>query len=101
MIAGTVKNEPDPNKINQKAIFAMVALGVGELIGGQIIGQVVDRWGSKKASLVNVLLMVIQTAVIMAFLINDTYGWLAFATAFFWGLQDSALCTHSQQILGF
>ena len=57
MIAGTVKNEPDPNKINQKAIFAMVALGVGELIGGQIIGQVVDRWGSKKACLVKVLLI--------------------------------------------
>ena len=34
MIAGTIKDEIDPNKVNEKAVIVMVALGVGEMLGG-------------------------------------------------------------------
>lgn len=44
-------------------MFAMVAFGVGEIIGGLAIGQVVDRLGSKFASLVN-MAMVLSTVLL-------------------------------------
>jgi MFS family permease len=40
-------------------MFAMTALGVGEIIGAIIMGYFVDKIGSKKCSLINVGLVFI------------------------------------------
>ena len=50
-------------------MFAMVAFGFGEIIGGLAIGQVVDRVNSKIASLVNMAL-VLFTVFITAIYLN-------------------------------
>jgi MFS family permease len=41
----------------------MVAFGFGEVIGGLFLGFFIDRFGSKKASIVNVLIILILISV--------------------------------------
>ena len=45
--------------------------------------------------------MAIMGASTIAFLLVNRYNWLAFAMCFMWGFADSAVATHSQEILGF
>lgn len=40
-------------------MFAMVALGVGEIIGGILMGIIVDHIGSKKSTFINCGLVLI------------------------------------------
>ena len=91
----------DPSGTNEKAMLAMVALGVGEMLGGQLIGQIIDFKGSKAACVANALLMVILTASTLTFLLRNEYNMAVFISTFMWGFQDSAVNTHSQEILGF
>lgn len=72
----------------------MIAFGVGEILGCFLIGWVVDKFGSRKASWVNVGICFIMTAVTVAFLIFNHYGALAYIMAFMWGIEDSATNTH-------
>ena len=41
------------------ALYGMVAFGFGEVIGGFIIGIIIDKIGSKKTSIVNVIIIII------------------------------------------
>jgi predicted MFS family arabinose efflux permease len=54
---------------NEYAMLAMVALGVGEMLGGQLIGQVIDQRGSRAACLGNCAIMLILAAFTLAFLL--------------------------------
>jgi MFS family permease len=40
-------------------MFAMTALGVGEIVGAILMGLSVDKFGSKRSSLINVVLILI------------------------------------------
>lgn len=82
-------------------MFCMVALGVGEMTGGLAIGQLIDKRGSRVAVLAILASIAVMTVVTLVFLYVNTYNWLAFATAFIWGFQDSCVNTHSYQMLGF
>ena len=42
-----------------KSMFAMVSLGVGEMMGGLLIGQVIDKFGNRAAVCTNVILVVL------------------------------------------
>jgi MFS family permease len=52
-----------------KSVLAMIAFGVGEILGCFFIGWVVDKYGSRKASWVNVGICLIMTVVTIAFLV--------------------------------
>jgi predicted MFS family arabinose efflux permease len=67
-------------------MLAMVAFGCGEVIGCVIIGQVIDRLGSRIAALFNVAIIIIMTIVTIAFLMVLDFGNLAYATTFMWGI---------------
>ena len=45
--------------------------------------------------------MLILTGSTLGFLIVNEYNFLVFLTTFMWGFTDSAVNTHSQEILGF
>ena len=79
----------------------MVAFGVGEVLGCFFIGFIVDRLGSKIAVYFNELIILIMTVFTIAFIIVFEYNILAFIMCFMWGFQDSAMNTHTQEILGF
>ena len=67
-------------------MFAMVSFGVGEIIGGLFIGQIVDRINSKVASLVNAGLVLITAILTMIYLSNPEFTWYIFFVAFLWGV---------------
>ena len=82
-------------------MMAMVIFGIGEVAGGIIIGQVIDRRGSKYVSMVNSGIVVLMTFVSLAFLGINEFNLLAFLMTFLWGLQDATVNTHCFEILGF
>ncbi len=75
----------DPQGTNKKAMLAMVGLGVGEMLGGQLIGQIIDIKGSKIACVANAIVMTTMTLIALSFLIVNEYNALVFATTFIWG----------------
>lgn len=79
----------------------MVAFGAGEILGCFFIGYIVDKYGSKTASVVNIGIMAVMLGVTFGFLIDFKYNFLVFAMTFMWGFQDSATNTHCQEMLGF
>lgn len=80
----------------------MIAFGVGEILGCFFIGFVVDKFGSRKASLVNVGICAIMTLLTLIYvIIFDWNAPLAYAMCFMWGIEDSATNTHCQEMLGF
>eukprot|EP00347_Sterkiella_histriomuscorum_P021544 403333605 len=89
------------NKKNEKSMLALVAFGVGEIVGAMIIGQIVDRMNSTIASFFNVLFIAITTVLTIIFLIYQEYNWFTFVMAFMWGLEDGSVNTHALEMLGF
>jgi predicted MFS family arabinose efflux permease len=82
-------------------MFAMVAFGFGEIVGGLSIGQVVDRKGSKIASLVNMAYVLFTVLLTGIYLHSPSYGFLVFFMSFMWGVEDGAVNTHCLEMLGF
>ncbi|CDW80279.1 major facilitator superfamily protein [Stylonychia lemnae] len=101
MTASISLTDDDSQSQFKKAMLAMVALGVGEMMGGQIIGLVVDKVNSKVACIVNLVIMIVMFAFTFGFLVDYRYTWLTFVMTFLWGLQDSAVNTHVFEMLGF
>jgi len=60
-------NTNDHDKF-QKSMLPMVAFGVGEIAGCFFIGWVVDKFGSRVAAIVNLIVMVIMTCLTLGFL---------------------------------
>lgn len=81
--------------------MAMATLGIGEILGALVVGHIVDKIGAKKSSLINVVLIFIQTIVVIIYIIIDSYSWLAFIMTLIWGISDSSISIHLDSILGF
>ncbi len=93
--------EGDDQTKFKNSMLAMVLFGVGEILGCFFIGLIVDRFGSRVASVMNILIMVSMTLVTFLYCLLWDFSWLAFLMCFLWGFQDSSINTHSQEILGF
>lgn len=63
----------------------MIMFGIGEVMGCFFIGFFVDRYGSKVASAVNIILMTLMTIVTVAYCLQWEFNWLAFLMCFLWG----------------
>ena len=70
MLTDTMPDEL-PNIQYEKSMYAMVIFGVGEMIGCFFIGFIVDKKGSKFASLVDVAIIIVQTAITLLFLYQN------------------------------
>ena len=78
----------------------MITLGFGQMFGGLLMGILIDRFGSKKTSLINVGLLAITTILSLIVIYQVNYNYITFTCCFFWGLSDGALNIHSFQVLG-
>ena len=85
----------------EKSNYAMIMFGIGELLGCFFIGYIVDKFGSRPASYVNIVIMGSMGANTVLYCLKYEFGVLAYLMCFLWGFQDSAINTHSQEILGF
>ena len=63
----SLKDE-DGNVKTSKALLAMVAFGFGEIVGGVIIGYVVDHINSKIASLYNAAFVFVTVVATLIFI---------------------------------
>ena len=67
------------------ALLAMVSLGFGEVFGSIVLGCIIDKIGSRKTSILNVVIVVSTFAVTISNLKLLEYSWLTFLMCFFWG----------------
>lgn len=67
IIVATLPNESTNDQF-EKSMFAMTAFGVGEVLGGLFIGQIIDRFGNRVAAVCNICLITTQTIVVIVFL---------------------------------
>eukprot|EP00347_Sterkiella_histriomuscorum_P023914 403332950 len=100
IIVSTIPNDSE-NQQMMKSLFSMVSLGLGEIVGGFFIGQVIDKMGNKSASIINMVCVAIQTLVVILFLYRNKFSLMVFFMTFIWGFADSGVNTHISEILGF
>jgi predicted MFS family arabinose efflux permease len=86
MVASTVTDTDDHNAKLMKSMYAMVSLGVGEIVGSLAIGQVIDRFGNKLTSWLTAVMIAMQTILTLCLIKQGTYGPLVFVVTFVWGL---------------
>jgi MFS family permease len=79
----------------------MVLFGLGEVLGCFFIGAIVDKFGSKMAVFANIGIILTMGGVTFAFSYIWEFNALAWVMTFMWGFQDSALNTHTSEMLGF
>ena len=77
---------------NQKlamSLFAMIPLGIGELLGSAFIGPFIDRYGNKKAVIAYASALLLAYLFAYAYLIQFKFNLLVYFMTLFWGFQDS------------
>jgi predicted MFS family arabinose efflux permease len=100
MITDTIEGEEKDIKL-EKSMIAMIVFGIGEVCGCLFIGQMIDSYGSKTVSIINVIIVFTMTFVTLAFLGINKFNLLAFLMTFLWGVQDSTVNTHCFELCGF
>ena len=74
-----------------KAFEAMTLIGVGELFGGMIIGNLKDRISNKCSLMTQILFIIGSIGAVLHFLIQNKFTIWAYIMCLTWGLQDSGL----------
>lgn len=82
------------------ALFAMITLGFGQMLGGLVMGLLMDKIGAQKTSIVNVVLLSITILLSILVIYQQSYNVITFTCCFFWGISDGALNIHSFSVLG-
>ena len=103
-----LQQENDPKYIDTtdteksaNALFALVFLGVGEVIGGILEGFLIDKCGNKPAIIINILVIVsaILTACYNCWQLR--FGYMSYAMTGLWGLVDASINIFTFRMLGF
>ncbi len=79
----------------------MVVLGVGEMIGGFLVTKVIELRDMRMGVVCCIFLTILGFVVFIVLNEIRIFGWLCFLFTFLWGVQDSALNTVMNSILGF
>jgi predicted MFS family arabinose efflux permease len=82
------------NEILSKALMSFIMFGVGQSISGLLMGKLIDITNSKKACLLNILMMAIVFVVSVRNLEVLEFGFISYLTCFVWGMQDGVVNTH-------
>ncbi len=59
------------------------------------MGKLIDLFGSKKTTLVNVTLVALVFASTIYAIQKNTFDWSSYLMCFLWGLQDGCVNTHT------
>ena len=79
----------------------MALLGLGEIIGGGLVGFIRDKVGNRLAYFVQILLTIAGMASVLIVNDKNTYDYTSYLMCFVWGLQDSGLNCLVNCVLGF
>ncbi|CDW76468.1 major facilitator superfamily protein [Stylonychia lemnae] len=83
------------------SLFAMVPLGLGEVMGGFAHGFVADRYGQRAGVLYLMAITAVSFAISFAYIGIWSFSVLTFFVTFAWGIQDSGLNNLLNCVLGF
>eukprot|EP00347_Sterkiella_histriomuscorum_P012008 403370245 len=89
------------NEQLEMSLFAMIPLGLGEMLGGMIIGRIIDTYSIRTAIITCMFNLTIAIALILAFIGTYKFSVLTYFVTFFWGYQDSNLSAILNCTLGF
>ena len=67
------------------ALKAMIGFGVGEVLGGFVLGLISDWIGMKATSFVNVAIILSMIGVTVVNILQLEYNWVAYLMCFMWG----------------
>jgi predicted MFS family arabinose efflux permease len=79
----------------------MIPLGVGQMIGGALMGQVIDRKGMKVGIVFSLFQVTLAFGVMLWYVYTYQFSWLTYIVTFCWGLQDSSMNNLMFCTLGF
>ena len=79
------------NKKLSMSLFAMIPLGVGEIIGSLAMGKVSDKYGPKTTVIIVLILTLTAFVVLFATIVNYRFNALTFVMTFMWGIQDASV----------
>lgn len=68
-----------------KALQAMISLGFGEVLGGLIQGQIIDKIGNKAGCMCNCTAVLAATVITVISVNNGEYNYLSYIMCFCWG----------------
>lgn len=84
-----------------QCFYAMTFFGIGQVLAGFVMGRIIDKIGSRRSCLINVILMASLTTTQFSAINGEKFNWLSHLNCFTWGLVDGCVTTHSLQIIGF
>jgi len=64
----------------------MIVFGVGEIIGGLLMGKIVDYLGPRKTVFINIAVIFIMACVTCGAIYIERFTYLSFAMTFCWGV---------------
>ena len=80
----------------------MVGLGAGEIVGAIVFGKIGDNFSMKVTIAANMFSVVAGFSLLLGYIIRYQYSLpFGFFMTFFWGIQDGALNTLINCVLGF
>ena len=92
----------DDEKQLKYSALAQVGLGVGEVVGGYLNGEIEDKFGVKASFYANIVQFVLAFAALIAVTyLNEFTLWSATLMNLLWGLSDSGLNIFTECIAGF
>ncbi|CDW71948.1 major facilitator superfamily protein [Stylonychia lemnae] len=91
----------DSNKQLSMSFYAMIPLGVGELIGSIIIGNYIDKYGHKATIIPCLISLVVACTLVICHCAINQFTILAYFMTFFWGVFDSFINNLMNCMLGF
>jgi len=87
----------DENQIDylKRCLYALIFFGVGQSVSAILMGEFIDKFGSKKATFVNILVISVVLAITLVTIRRKVFDWTSFLMCFLWGLQDGTVNTHT------
>ena len=83
------------------SLFAMIPLGLGEIVGGLVIGKVSDKLGYQTTLKIVLVTTLVAFGILFGTIANYRFNALTFVMTFVWGLQDSGLNNFNNCVLSF
>lgn len=83
------------------SLYAMIPLGLGEIIGGLAQGKIADRFGVKVGLAFILVLTAVAFGMVFGTIAQYKFGVLTFLMTFAWGLQDSSVNNFYNCVLAF
>lgn len=92
----------DSSNQNEEALWAMVLLGIGMILGGWITGGIRDRMGNRICVLVCIFFMIVALSIMIWFNQRNYFTFISsYSMCLLWGVQDSGIQCFVNCILGF